>query len=235
MASSSHVETSSNNIPYQGLDCHDENALKKHVEFFDRNKDGVVYPWETFQGFRAIGCNIFLSTFASIFINVGLSGKTRPGKCPSLCFPIVVKNIPKAMHGSDSGVYDSEGRICNSLVVTNSLESTTRSLHKNNGRESLSLVLWFVPSKFEEIFCKHAHTNPNALTSAELKEMRKANREPKDYGGWLLSFAEWTILYTLCKDKNGLLQKDTVRGLYDGSLFEQMAEKKASAGKKKHA
>ncbi|KAF5939284.1 hypothetical protein HYC85_023543 [Camellia sinensis] len=203
MASSSDFETSSNNIPYQGLDCHDENVLKKHVEFFDRNKDGVVYPWETFQGFRAIGCNIFLSTFASIFINVALSGKTRPGKCPSLCFPIVVKNIQKAKHGSDSGVYDSEGR--------------------------------FVPSKFEEIFCKHAHTNPNALTSAELKEMRKANREPKDYGGWLLSFAEWTILYTLCKDKNGLLQKDTVRGVYDGSLFEQMAEKKASAGKKKHA
>ncbi|CAL5428268.1 unnamed protein product [Camellia sinensis] len=268
MASSSDFETSSNNIPYQGLDCHDENVLKKHVEFFDRNKDGVVYPWETFQGFRAIGCNIFLSTFASIFINVGLSGKTRPGKCPSLCFPIVVKNIQKAKHGSDSGVYDSEGR--------------------------------FVPSKFEEIFCKHAHTNPNALTSAELKEMRKANREPKDYGGRMIyetspslreektektepgsqteakhkrvrksggkarnrdsetservqyaispsaqlvtsesqgrigSFAEWTILYILCKDKNGLLQKDTIRGVYDGSLFEQMAEKKASAGKKKH-
>ncbi|KAL7163517.1 hypothetical protein ACSBR2_039595 [Camellia fascicularis] len=203
MASSSDFETSSNNIPYQGLDCHDENVLKKHVEFFDRNKDGVVYPWETFQGLRAIGCNIFLSTFASIFINVGLSGKTRPGKCPSLCFPIVVKNIQKAKHGSDSGVYDSEGR--------------------------------FVPSKFEEIFCKHARTNPNALTSAELKEMRKANREPKDYGGWIGSFAEWTILYILCKDKNGLLQKDTIRGVYDGSLFEQMAEKKASAGKKKHA
>ncbi|KAI7995778.1 putative peroxygenase 4 [Camellia lanceoleosa] len=202
MASSSDFETSSNNIPYQGLDCHDENVLKKHVEYFDRNKDGVVYPWETFQGFRAIGCNIFLSTFASIFINVGLSGKTRPGKCPSLCFPIVVKNIQKAKHGSDSGVYDSEGR--------------------------------FVPSKFEQIFCEHAHTNPNALTSAELKEMRKANREPKDYGGWISSFAEWTVLYILCKDKNGLLQKDTIRGVYDGSLFEQMAEKKASAGKKKH-
>lgn len=28
----------------------DENVLKKHVEFFDRNNDGVIYPWETFQG-----------------------------------------------------------------------------------------------------------------------------------------------------------------------------------------
>ncbi|RZC61477.1 hypothetical protein C5167_023243 [Papaver somniferum] len=55
-----------------------QNVLQKHVAFFDRNKDGVIYPWETFQGFRAIGCGIGLSTVAALFINMGLSGKTRP-------------------------------------------------------------------------------------------------------------------------------------------------------------
>ncbi|KAJ0669372.1 putative plant seed peroxygenase [Helianthus annuus] len=71
-----------------------QNVLQKHVEFFDRNKDGVIYPWETFQvekttilcicfvlmmiGFRAIGSGIVLSSVAAIFINAGLSGKTRP-------------------------------------------------------------------------------------------------------------------------------------------------------------
>ncbi|MFS7952248.1 putative plant seed peroxygenase [Helianthus anomalus] len=55
-----------------------QNVLQKHVEFFDRNNDGVIYPWETFQGFRAIGSGIVLSSVAAIFINVGLSGKTRP-------------------------------------------------------------------------------------------------------------------------------------------------------------
>ncbi|KAG5532099.1 hypothetical protein RHGRI_026646 [Rhododendron griersonianum] len=204
-SSATDSKTPSNGIQYEvgmctaGVDGTDQNVLKKHVAFFDRNKDGVIYPWETFQGFRAIGCGLLLSSFAAIFINVGLSRKTRPGKSISLSFPIEVNNIHKSKHGSDSGVYDSEGR--------------------------------FVPSKFEEIFNKHAHTNANALTSEELQSMLKANRVPKDFGGWVASFVEWKILYILCKDKKGLLQKDTVRAVYDGSLFEQMAKEKASSGK----
>ncbi|KAK9276751.1 hypothetical protein L1049_006287 [Liquidambar formosana] len=136
----------------------DQNVLQKHVAFFDRNQDGIVYPWETFKGFRAIGCDIFLSTASAFLINIALSHKTRPGKFPSLLFPIEVKNIQRAKHGSDSGVYDTEGR--------------------------------FVPSKFEEIFGKHARTNANTLTSDELMGMLKANREPKNYTGWVAAWTE---------------------------------------------
>ncbi|XP_023514266.1 probable peroxygenase 4 [Cucurbita pepo subsp. pepo] len=176
------------------------NVLQKHVAFFDRNKDGVVYPWETFKGFRAIGANFLLSAVAAVFINVGLSSKTRPGKFPNLMFPIEIKNIQLAKHGSDSGVYDQQGR--------------------------------FVATKFEEIFRKHALTYPDALTEEEVKGLLKANREPKDYGGWVGAWAEWTILYSLCKDENGLLQKQTVKAVYDGSLFEDMEKERASKNKK---
>ncbi|GAA0187421.1 oxygenase [Lithospermum erythrorhizon] len=178
---------------------HDEenlSALHKHVMFFDRNKDGVIHISETFQGFRAIGCGVLLSSIASVFINAGLSRKTRPGKGFSFKFPIEVKNIPMAKHGSDSGVYDEHGR--------------------------------FVHSKFDEIFHKHAHTHPNALTSDELSQMLKAKREPKDYGGWIAALSEWKILYLLCKDDQGLLQKDIVKAAYDGSLFERMEKERQS-------
>ncbi|KAK8659463.1 hypothetical protein V6N13_029664 [Hibiscus sabdariffa] len=181
-----------------------ENVLQKHVAFFDRNHDGLVYPWETFAGFRAIGAGYLLSLVSSFFINVALSRKTRPGKplsLDSLTFPIEVKNIQFAKHGSDSGVYDTEGR--------------------------------FVPSKFERIFNEFARTHPDALTSDELSAMLKANREPKDYKGWVGSWTEWKTLYFLCKDKQGLLRKETIRAVYDGSLFEQMERERSGAVKKK--
>ncbi|CAM8957119.1 unnamed protein product [Rhodiola kirilowii] len=179
----------------------DENtALKKHVAFFDRNRDGVIYPRETYQGFRAIGCGVALSAISAVLINSALSKKTRPGKGFSMSLPIEIDNIKFAKHGSDSGVYDTEGR--------------------------------FVPSKFDEIFARHAKTNPNALTASELQELLKANREPKDYRGWVAAWTEWKILYSLCKDTEGMLHKDTIRAVYDGSLFVKLEKEKASLKKK---
>lgn len=194
------MASSSNNVDEEGIEKKEEpTPLEKHVMFFDINKDGVIYPWETYKGFRKIGSGVLLSTVASIFINIGLSGKTRPGKWPSPLFPIEVKNIKFAKHSSDSDIYDTEGR--------------------------------FVPEKFEELFNKHGRTNANALTGEELDELLKANKQPKDFAGHIAAKSEWKILYLLCKDENGMLPKETIRSVYDGSLFEQMAKEKQS---KKH-
>jgi peroxygenase len=48
---------------------------------------------------------------------------------------------------------------------------------------------------------------------------------------------EWKVLHSLCKDKDGFLHKDTVRAVYDGSLFERLEQerkaKKESTKKKR--
>ncbi|KAM0922685.1 hypothetical protein ACQ4PT_006138 [Festuca glaucescens] len=87
----------------------------------------------------------------------------------------------------------------------------------------------FVPEKFEEIFSKHAKTVPDALTSAEVDELISANRQPGDYVGWAGASAEWKILYSIGKDKEGLLRRDAVRGVYDGSLFPKVVQARRSA------
>eukprot|EP00775_Hariotina_reticulata_P005542 gene5542-5778_t len=86
-----------------------QTVLQQHVEFFDYDKDGVIWPWDTARGFRDIGYNPLISGLAPLFIHSGMSLPTQEG-FPNLLLPIHIKNIHKCKHGSDSGVYDTEGR-----------------------------------------------------------------------------------------------------------------------------
>ncbi|XP_073221596.1 probable peroxygenase 5 [Cicer arietinum] len=163
-------------------------VLQKHVAFFDRNHDGIIYPKETFEGFRALGFGVVASTSAAALIHAVTSQKTRP-----VYFSLILLLL---------------------LLLLLFLFKRYNNYIIHDFR--------FVASKFEEIFSKHAKQHPNALTSDELKEMLKSNREPKDFKGWLAAESEWKILFDLCKDNNGLLQKDIVYSVYDGSLFERL-------------
>ncbi|ONL95195.1 Caleosin [Zea mays] len=176
----------------KGRDPRGMSVLQQHAAFFDRNGDGVIYPWETFQGLRAIGCGLTVSFAFSILINLFLSYPTQPGWLPSPLLSIRIDNIHKGKHGSDSETYDTEGR--------------------------------FDPSKFDAVFSKYGRTHPNALTKDELSSMLQGNRNTYDFLGWLAAAGEWLLLYSLAKDKDGLLQRETVRGLFDGSLFERLED-----------
>jgi len=171
-------------------------ALQQHVAFFDRNKDGMIYPWETYQGFQAIGFNMIISLLSAAVINMALSYTTSHSLIPSLLFPIYVDNIQRGKHGSDSEVYDSEGG--------------------------------FDSAKFDAIFSKYACTYSDKLTYSELQAMLKGNRDVNDISGWIAARMEWSFLYKLAMSKEGFLEKDGIRGLYDGSLFEYF-EKQHSA------
>ncbi|WCJ24103.1 Peroxygenase [Euphorbia peplus] len=177
----------------EGHDHNDMTVLQQHVAFFDQNKDGVIYPNETFTGCRQLGFNVIISLIITIAFHLFFSIPTQPGRLPSLKFPIYIVNIHYGKHGSDTGVYDTEGR--------------------------------FMTMNLENMFTKYGKTSPDKLSFSELWNMTEGNRLNFDFIGWLAEKAEWILVYVIAKDKEGYLSKDSIRRLFDGSLFESIAAK----------
>ncbi|GAA5878394.1 hypothetical protein JCM8547_007906 [Rhodosporidiobolus lusitaniae] len=88
----------------------DESVLQQHVAFFDKDQDGYIGPWDTFKGFHELGYALFWCIIAVFIINPAFSLFTFDSFFCLLRWRIPVKNIHRAKHGSDTGVYDEEGR-----------------------------------------------------------------------------------------------------------------------------
>ncbi|KAI3933847.1 hypothetical protein MKX01_028173 [Papaver californicum] len=159
------------------LTVNNQTVLQKHASFFDRNKDRM-------------------SIVAAVLINIGLSGKTRPGKFPNLLFPIEIKNITRAKRKADTGIYDDQGN--------------------------------FDAAKFEEVCLKHSNTG-TSFTKDELLGMLKPRTALRDYPEWYGGWLGWRNFYTVCKDKDGLVQKETLRAFYTGDgLFEKIEQERTA-------
>jgi hypothetical protein len=123
---------------------------------------------------------------------------------------IFLKNVHRDKHGSDTGTYDHEGR--------------------------------FVPQRFEDIFAKYAEGR-DYLTIWDVGNVLKGQRCIADPIGWGGAFFECTLrscrrlqvilltkpgiaTYIMLWPEDGRMMKEDIRGIYDGSIFYTLAERR---------
>ncbi|KAH7254404.1 Caleosin related protein-domain-containing protein [Fusarium solani] len=81
-----------------------------HKHRHQTDHDGVIYPIDTFRGFHQLGFGVFLSLLSVFIIHANFSYPTLSSYIPDPWFRVYIDNIHKDKHGSDTGVYDTEGR-----------------------------------------------------------------------------------------------------------------------------
>ncbi|BFZ63833.1 hypothetical protein YB2330_004967 [Saitoella coloradoensis] len=174
-------------------DVSEMSVMQLHCAFWDPDNDGVINPWDTFLGFRALGYNLLLCLIAMFIIHSGFSYPTRlhHSYIPDPLFRVYLDGIHKAKHGSDTNTYDPEGR--------------------------------FRPQQFEDIFAKYANpATPNKLSIREVFSMIKGQRVVLDPFGWGAAIFEWYATIVLIAH-DGYIEKEDLRRIYDGTLFYTIA------------
>lgn len=84
--------------------------LQEHIAFFDSDNDGVIWPIDTFHGFQKLGFDKSVAMIQAVAIHVPNSKHTLPdGQLFDPRFPIYIKNIHNAKHGSDTGSFSTTG------------------------------------------------------------------------------------------------------------------------------
>ncbi|KAK9700533.1 hypothetical protein K7432_012141 [Basidiobolus ranarum] len=104
----------------------------------------------------------------------------------------------------------------------------TKNIHKakhGSDQEVYDTEGRFVPQKFEEMFSKYDVNKRSALDFWEMTNMLKGARNAGDPFGWFAAFFEWGALYLLTQT-GGLINKEHIRQMYDGTLFYNIARQR---------
>ncbi|EDU42298.1 caleosin domain containing protein [Pyrenophora tritici-repentis] len=86
-------------------------ALHNHCTFWSRTHPSIIYPWDIYTGFHALGFHPLLCIWAAITMSLCSSYATQPTYMPHPFFAINLDNIAASRHGSTTGVYDLDAEL----------------------------------------------------------------------------------------------------------------------------
>ncbi|KAL8860755.1 MAG: hypothetical protein Q9178_002785 [Gyalolechia marmorata] len=94
------------------------------------------------------------------------------------------------------------------------------------------------PQQFEDIFAKYDRGQKGGLDVGDVWIFWNEQRLVFDFFGWTACALEWIATYLLIWPSDGIMKKEDVRSIYDGSIFFKRAEetkrKRAHAAHQKH-
>lgn len=180
--------------------------LQMHCDFFDFDADDVIMPWDTYNGtplddwvgLRLLGFNVVMALYGTSVAHLFLSYSTQDGWMPDPFFSIILRNIHRAKHGSDSRVFDHDGNMRGERF------HYLRTLAYEHDKST-----------------RGEEDSPDTEDSVDFWQglhLTNRNRDVLDWIGWWANKIEWFFMYALCA-QNGRVQWRDIRGVFNGTLF----------------
>jgi len=89
----------------------DPTPLQTHLAFFDKDDDGIIWPTDTYDGFRSLGYGILLCFMVTVAIHTTQAFRTQKSWIPDPLLRFHIAGVHRAKHGSDSHTYSKRGTI----------------------------------------------------------------------------------------------------------------------------
>lgn len=169
----------------------------------------IITPYEIYHGFRALGFSILFS-LGGLLIPVFFSYPTTLAHSwfPDPLFPIYTDAIHKAKHGSDTGIYDSDGHL-RPLLFDEMFAKMDSSAAEHDQRD-----------------CNGTQKEKEgSLGVGDLLRLHKRTRVAADPAGWSFAAMEWWTTWLLLQ-RDGRVWKEDLRAMYDGTLFWRIREER---------
>jgi peroxygenase len=83
----------------------------------------------------------------------------------------------------------------------------------------------FIPQNFEDFWSKYGNSKAGTMDKWQLWRAVRGQRDYRDPIGWGITAFEWFITWIYFWPKDGVLRKEEVRGIFDGSGFYERARR----------
>ncbi|KAF8298206.1 hypothetical protein DL93DRAFT_2091354 [Clavulina sp. PMI_390] len=189
--------------------------IHRHIDFFDTDKDGIVWPSDTARGLYKVGFKWVTAWVIAFVGHIGFAPLTVPHPkltdivdlwslfwfLPSLVWSyipdpflrIYAGNLEFAKHTASTHTWNQEG--------------------------------WYEDDKFQKIWAFSGSPNKDTLTYPEAMTMIKSYRHGiSDGWGLFKGPFEWTLLFWVVNPADGKVTKDQVKSVYAGTIFEDVVQ-----------